>query len=136
MDPHKNRAQDEIAVIKIVLKEILEEQQKTNAMIAEQAEKIEQLTATVNGYYERLKDPKAESLQSNTKSIKDIIKKGVTEMKFIAMNQNKPVIKKFQIFLFPEQDAKLFYKIVFGRWLVLLVIMLLITDVYKWSTLK
>src|SRR5688572_13801768 len=40
---------------------------------------------------------------------------------------------KFQILLFPERDARLFYKIVFGRWLVLLAIMLLINNVYKWG---
>jgi len=35
--------------------------------------------------------------------------------------------------LFPEQDAKLFYKIVFGRWFLFLVLMLLITDLYNFS---
>ena len=30
------------------------------------------------------------------------------------VDKPKPVIKKFQILLFPERDAKLFYKIVFG----------------------
>ena len=41
--------------------------------------------------------------------------------------------RKFQILLFPEQDAKLFYKIVFGRWLLWLTIMLFITNLYKFS---
>jgi hypothetical protein len=51
------------------------------------------------------------------------------------LNRSKPqpVVKKFQILLFPEQDAKLFYKIVFGRWFLFLVLLLLITNVYKFS---
>jgi hypothetical protein len=32
-----------------------------------------------------------------------------------------------------EQDRKLFYKVVFGRWLILLAIMLFITNLYKWG---
>jgi hypothetical protein len=48
-------------------------------------------------------------------------------------NKPQPVVKKFQILLFPEQDAKLFYKIVFGRWFLFLVLMLLIINLYKFS---
>jgi hypothetical protein len=33
----------------------------------------------------------------------------------------------------PKQDAKLFYKIVFGRWFLFLVLMLLITRLYDFS---
>ncbi|WP_118976565.1 hypothetical protein [Taibaiella koreensis] len=40
---------------------------------------------------------------------------------------------RFQILLFPEQDRKLFYKIVFGRWLILLVAMLLLNNLYKFG---
>jgi hypothetical protein len=43
------------------------------------------------------------------------------------------IVRKFQILLFPEQDAKLFYKIVFGRWFLFLVLMLLVTDLYNFS---
>jgi len=54
-------------------------------------------------------------------------------MKFIVGTKPVPVVKKFQLLLFPEQDAKLFYKIVFGRWFLFLVLMLLITNLYNFS---
>jgi hypothetical protein len=54
-------------------------------------------------------------------------------MQFTVGNQPKTLTRKFQILLFPEQDAKLFYKIVFGRWFLWLVIMLFITNLYKWG---
>jgi hypothetical protein len=44
----------------------------------------------------------------------------------------KGTTKKFQILLFPEQDAKLFYKIVFGRWFMWLALMLFLSLAYKW----
>ncbi len=51
----------------------------------------------------------------------------------IASQQPKAVIRKFQILLFPEQDAKLFYKIVFGRWFLLVVVSLFIMSLYRFS---
>lgn len=48
-------------------------------------------------------------------------------------SQPKNIIRKFQILLFPEQDAKLFYKIVFGRWFLMIVIALFILNVYNWG---
>lgn len=41
--------------------------------------------------------------------------------------------RSFQILLFPEQDRKLFYRIVFGRWLLYLLIMLLLNNTCKWA---
>jgi hypothetical protein len=54
-------------------------------------------------------------------------------MKLIVGTKPQPVIKKVQILLFPEQDAKLFYKIVFGRWFLFLVLMLLIDNLYNFT---
>lgn len=53
-------------------------------------------------------------------------------MELIAGSQPKTVTKKIQILLFPERDAKLFYKIVFGRWFMWLAIMLFSSFLYKW----
>jgi hypothetical protein len=45
----------------------------------------------------------------------------------------KPQVKKFQILLFPQQDAKLFYKVIFGRWFMWLAIMLFCHHLYSWA---
>lgn len=55
----------------------------------------------------------------------------IAEMKSVVVAKEKPVIKKIQILLFPEQDAKLFYKIVFGRWFLMLVIALFLQICYR-----
>ena len=47
--------------------------------------------------------------------------------------QPKSIVRKFQILLFPEKDARLFYKVVFSRWFLWLAVMLFLTNLYKWG---
>ena len=61
------------------------------------------------------------------------MRKVIIDISLTVAAQPKSIVKKFQILLFPEQDRKLFYKVVFGRWLVLLTVMFFITNVYKWG---
>lgn len=116
-----------------VLKEILDEQQKSNKISVDQIAVINQLTDTVNGFSEKLKSLKIIPPPAITKPFKEILKKGIFDMQMTAANQQKNVVKKFQILLFPEQDAKLFYKMVFGRWFLWLMAMLFVMNFYKWS---
>lgn len=76
-------------------------------------------------------DKKLFILQQNTKPmdtspIKEAVIKGIGELKSTVSAIQRPVTKKLQVLLFPEQDAKLFYKIVFGRWYLMIVIALLL----------
>lgn len=119
-------------VLELVVRELLAEQQEASKMIVLQTETINQLKVLFSGLRDNENAGKV-LLPPSTKLVEDIIKKGVFDMQAIAASQPKNVTRKFQFLLFPEQDAKLFYKVVFGRWLVLLAIMLLITDAYKWS---
>ena len=54
-------------------------------------------------------------------------------MQLIADHQPKNVVRKIQVLLFPEHDTALYCRIVFGRWVFWLVVMLCITDLYKWA---
>ena len=119
--------------LEIVLKEILEEQQKANNINTDNVAAINQLATTVTNFNERLQNLKIISPPVSTKPYEEIIKKGIADMQLAVCNQPKSVTRKFQILLFPEQDAKLFYKIVFGRWFMWLTVILVITNLYKWS---
>ncbi|MCA6440801.1 MAG: hypothetical protein IM598_15855 [Chitinophagaceae bacterium] len=55
-------------------------------------------------------------------------------MKLTVAAQPKNVIRKFQLLLFPEQDAKLFYKMFFSRWFLWRVVMLFLTNLYKFGS--
>jgi hypothetical protein len=133
MEAVKNIDEVQKDILEIVLKEILDEQQKTNNIYADNIAAINQLATFVSHFDERLLNLKIISPPVNTKPYEEIIKEGIADMEAIANNQPKSIIRKFQILLFPEQDAKLFYKIVFGRWFMWLTVVLCITNLYKWS---
>jgi len=133
MEAVKKVDEHERDTLELVLKEILDEQQKANEINADQVAAIGQLTKKVNSFNDRLENLKIIPPPVSTKPYEEIIRKGITDMQLTVGNQPKSVTRKFQILLFPEQDAKLFYKMVFGRWFSWLVIMLFITNLYKWS---
>ena len=66
-------------------------------------------------------------------AIEKIIQKGMLDMQLISDHQPKNVVRKIQVLLFPEHDTALYCRIVFGRWVFWLVVMLCITDLYKWA---
>jgi len=72
----------------------------------------------------------------DTKPMEDILKNGFSEIKMHMALQPKALVKKFRILLFPEQDAKLFYKIVFSRWFMWLAIMFFCFYLYKWAVYR
>ncbi|MEP7109403.1 MAG: hypothetical protein ABI760_15525 [Ferruginibacter sp.] len=133
MEGVKKIAEQERETLEIVLKEILEEQQKTGKINLDQAAAISGLIIKVNSFNEKLENLKIIAPPVSTKSFEEIFKKVISDMQLTTNSEHKVVTRKFQILLFPEQDAKLFYKIVFGRWLLWLTIMLFITNVYKLS---
>lgn len=133
MEGVKKIKEQERETLEIVLKEMLEEQQKANKINLDQAASISELIITVNSFNGKLENLKIIAPPISTKSFEEIFKKVISDMQLTANSEPKVVTRKFQILLFPEQDAKLFYKIVFGRWLLWLTIMLCITNLYKFS---
>lgn len=81
----------------------------------------------------QISKPQPVIANSDTRPFLLLLQKGLTDIKTIVGNQPKSVVKKFQLLLFPEKDAKLFYKIVFGRWIIWLTAMLVINKIYKWG---
>lgn len=133
MEGAKKVAGQERETLEIVLKEILEEQQKANKINLDKAAGIGELIIKVNSFNEKLENLKIIAPPVSTKSYEEIFKKTISDIQLRSNSGPKAVTRKLQILLFPEQDAKLFYKIVFGRWLMWLTIMLFITNLYKWG---
>ena len=133
MEAVKKIDEQEKNTLEIVLKEILDEQQKANNINTNNVAAINQLVTTVSNFNERLENLKIISPPISTKPLEEIVRKAVNDMQLAANNQSKIITSKFQILLFPEQHAKLFYKIVFGRWFMWLTVMFFITNLYKWS---
>lgn len=136
MEVAKKITEHERETLEIVLKEILEEQQKTSKINLNQAAATAELAIKVDSFNERLENFKIIAPPVSSKPYEDILKNFMLDLQLRQNNGPKIITRKFQILLFPEHDAKLFYKIVFGRWLLLLALMLLINRVYDWAIHK
>ena len=119
--------------LKLYLKKYWKNNSNLVKLILPKASGIGELIIKVNSFNEKLENLKIIAPPVSTKSFEEIFKKVISDMQLTANSEPKVVTRKFQILLFPEQDAKLFYKIVFGRWLLWLTIMLFITNLYKLS---
>lgn len=82
---------------------------------------------------QKLENSNSTIRQEDENSLKAILKKGIIDLKLMLSTAPKGITKKFQILLFPEQDAKLFYKIVFGRWFMWLAIIVFLYFLYNWA---
>jgi hypothetical protein len=119
--------------LQLVLEEYAQEQAGNTKAVNDLITVVNGLTGKIKEFEEKIEKPKTVKVSTDILPIMDIVSKGITDIKLAVAAQPKSIVKKFQILLFPEQDRKLFYRVVFGRWLVLLVIMLFITNLYKWG---
>jgi hypothetical protein len=117
----------------LVLEEFTQEQRTTTQTINDLIVAVNTIGSKVDDVKKELDNPKSVSVTTDTRPIQQIIQKGLTDVKLMIGTQPKSIIRKFQILLFPEQDAKLFYKVVFSRWFLGLVFMLFLTNLYKWG---
>ena len=133
METNANKNHLEAETLQLVLEEFTQEQKTNNQHI----EALIIAVNTVGNKMDALKneDNTAKSVSEtlDIRPIEAILQKGFLDIKFMIGRQPKSIIRKFQILLFPEQDAKLFYKIVFGRWFLWLVIMVALSNLYNWG---
>jgi hypothetical protein len=133
MDTTEKLNNEEKETFLLVVGELAQEQANNTKTVNDMVAAVNALTDKVDELNEKVDKPKPVIVAADTRPAQEIMNKGVTDMKLIVGTKPQPVIKKFQILLFPEQDAKLFYKIVFGRWFLFLVLMLLIDNLYNFT---
>jgi hypothetical protein len=117
----------------IVVGELAQEQANNTKAIIDLITTANTQTGTIRELKEKIDNPKPVIVTADTRLIQEAINKGVTDIKLTVGSKPQPIIRKIQILLFPEQDAKVFYKIVFGRWFLFLVLMFLIARLYDFS---
>lgn len=100
---------------------------KVKGLEEERKELSNELLLELTSIKESLKEIKGSNAQLRVfiRSLQELINQ--------SKQQDKSIQKSIRILLFPEQDAKLFYKIVFSRWLLYLCLMLAINNIYKWA---
>jgi hypothetical protein len=133
MDTTEKLNETEKDTFLLVVGELAQEQANNTKTVNDLIAAVNVLTGKVDEVKEKVDKPKPVIASADTRPIQEIIKKGVADMKIMVDSKPQPVVKKFQILLFPERDAKLYYKIVFGRWFLFVVLMLLIDNLYNFS---
>lgn len=123
----------EKAMVLTVLEELAQEQANNTKAIIDLITTVNTQADTIRELKKKIDNPKPVIVTADTRSMREVVNKGITDIKLIVGSKPQPIIRKIQFLLFPEQDAKLFYKIVFGRWFLYLVLMLSITCLYKFS---
>ncbi len=119
--------------LRLVLEEFAQEQAQQSKSIGDLITTVNGLTDKFKSFEEKLDKPQSINISTDIKPIQKIVKNGIIDMKLTVAGQPKNVLRKFQLLLFPEQDAKLFYKVVFSRWFLWLAVMLFLTNLYKFS---
>lgn len=119
--------------MKLILQECSKDLQDVSKGNADIISALNVLTEKISQWEDKLDKPKAVYIKTDTKPIEAILQREINNIKQAVDGQPKSVVRKFQILLFPEQDAKLFYKVVFGRWIIWLTVMLFLVKVYKFG---
>jgi hypothetical protein len=95
--------------LQLVLEEYTQEQVGNTKAVNDLITVVNGLTGKIKEFEEKIEKPKAVNVSTDTRTIQDIVRKGIIEISLTVAAQPKSIVKKFQILLFPEQDAKLFY---------------------------
>jgi hypothetical protein len=119
--------------LQLVLEEFTVEQQTTNQNIGELIIAIDNLGEKLDVFNEQQLAKNDVPISIDTAPVKSVLEKGFLDIKYMIGREPKSVTRKFQILLFPEQDAKLFYKIVFGRWFLLAIVLFTLKFAYSWG---
>lgn len=119
--------------LKMFLEELTGELQTNNKTVDDLVKSVNQLTGKVSQIEEKLAKPEPVQVTVNTDPVQKIVNNGIATIKLLAAAKPQPLVRKFSILLFPEQDAKMFYKIVFGRWFLMLVILFGLSCLYRFG---
>ncbi|MCF6404445.1 hypothetical protein L3C95_16225 [Chitinophaga filiformis] len=121
----------------IVLEELTQEQKKQANAANEIVVAVKDLKLQVDQLQEKLRDTQSSNDRLDSGIIQRILKKELLDLKLSIIKQRHNVIHKFQVLLFPERDHKLFYKVVFGRWFLGIIVMIFLNYSYtlltKWT---
>jgi hypothetical protein len=128
-----NKCHLERETLELVLEEFAQEQKINNQHIGALINAVNNVGDKIDAFEKEHQIEIVVPEQLDINQIEALLQKGFHDLKFMIGRQPKSIIRKFQILLFPEQDAKLFYKIVFGRWFLWLVILVAINSLYNWG---
>jgi hypothetical protein len=108
--------------VKNLVLELIEIQTGINKINTDIVTVLNGLTGKIDGFQERLSNLKVIAPPADLRPLEQTVKKALADIQSTIETKPHDVTKKFEILLFPPQDNRLLYKIVFGNWLLYLVI--------------
>ena len=112
-------------IMETVLTEMLEEQKQNNLLNRENTQALVEQDKRLSAIEKKLDNKSLAPIPTDTKQLERLIAEGINKTIAIVADQPRQVIHQKRILLFPEYNANEYYKIVFGRvlgWLVLIII--------------
>lgn len=131
MEKRNGMSKSEKETLELVLQEYMQEQAGNTQIVQDLVTAVNGLTGKIEEVNSLVKG--SSQARTDIAPLRGALHKGILDLKAALVERPQPIIRKFQVLLFPEQDAKLFYKIVFGRRMMWLAIMLMLNNIYKWS---
>lgn len=90
----------------LVIEEYTQELANNTKAVNDQVSAFNGLSAKITELEAKIDKPKPVIVSADTGPIQEIVRKGITDMKITVGTKPQPVVKKYQILLFPEQDPK------------------------------
>ncbi|MGF7233317.1 hypothetical protein [Arachidicoccus sp.] len=131
-DKNKN-ALIEQESFKMLLEEFTSEQEVHNQSMNELIKTLQTLTDKVAEFEGKTKNSEPIKVVVDSYSIEPIIKKAITDMKIIVTTKPQPIVRKYQLLLFPERAYPAFQKIFLSRWIVFVISIFFIFCSYKFG---
>ncbi len=103
---------------KMLLEEFTKEQEVHNKSLNELVTTVKALSDKFTQLEEKVNNRQPIIVHTDTTAMEKIIKNGITNMQIIACKKTQPVVKKWQLLLFPENAYPSFQKIFMSRWIV------------------
>lgn len=135
METNKTKGSADTDNIMLALHKLAEEVKDMNKSMADVINTVNHQSGRLSKFDERLSKINTQPPPFDMKKVETVVSKGMTDISESVQSEMKKSRRSYQLLLFPPQDAKLFYKIVFGRWFLYFAICLAISKTYEWAVL-
>ena len=119
-------------MLELVLKDLLDEQQKTSRQLDAQATLIKEMSAILKTIPEKtVANKSAVAAAPNTKALEEMIRTGLSNIQHTIAESPTHITRKFELHLFPEIVAKV-YLFLYGRCLLFIAVLFCVNSTYEW----
>jgi hypothetical protein len=133
METNKAKGSADTDKATLAVYQLADEVKDLNKSIVDIVNTVNHLSGRISKFDEHLSEINTDPPPFDMKRVEVVMSKGLTDMSVQITSEIKKTRRTYQLLLFPPQDAKLFYKIVFGRWALYFAICLGILKVYDWA---